>query len=173
MSDGFFSSIRISSSGLHSQRVKMDTVAENLANAETTRTEEGLPYRRQQAAFSEALAQRVGRLRVAGGALEARQDGGLARTDPAHFAGGRPRTPTGGREPEGVEVVVGVSPEASDFKVIFEPGHPDADPDGYVLLPNVNPITEMVDLITATRAYEANVSAVQAAKDMFSKALEI
>ncbi len=152
----------------------MDTVAENLANAETTRTEEGLPYRRQRAAFAEAsgAASRTterGRQCAGGRARTVVWPAPIRRTSRAdvHAA------PTGGREPEGVEVAVGVSPEASDFKIIFEPGHPDADPDGYVLLPNVNPITEMVDLITATRAYEANVSAVQAAKDMFSKALEI
>ncbi|MHB8079061.1 MAG: flagellar basal body rod protein FlgC [Candidatus Krumholzibacteriia bacterium] len=173
MSDGFFRGIRISASGLHAQRVKMDTVAENLANAETTRTEEGLPYRRQRAAFAEALQQREGRLRAVGGTAEPGRDSGLAITDPAHFPGGRPRTPTGGQEPQGVDVAVGVAPEASDFKVIYDPGHPDADADGYVLLPNVNPISEMVDLITATRAYEANASAVQSAKDMFTKALEI
>ena len=173
MSNGFFRGIQISASGLHAQRVKMDTVAENLANAETTRTEAGLPYRRQRAAFAEALAKRASRLGGAGQTQEAGQDSGLARTDPAHFAGGRPHSPSGGEQPDGVDVAVGVAPEASDFKVIFDPGHPDADPDGYVLLPNVNPITEMVDLITATRAYEANASAIQAAKDMFSKALEI
>ncbi len=69
--------------------------------------------------------------------------------------------------------MVGVAPDASDFRVVYDPGHPDADDEGYVLLPNVNAITEMVDMITANRAYEANVSAVQAAKDMFTQALKI
>ena len=59
------------------------------------------------------------------------------------------------------------------FKVVYDPGQPDADGEGYVLMPNVNPITEMVDMITASRAYEANVAAVQAAKQMFAKALDI
>ena len=75
--------------------------------------------------------------------------------------------------PRGVSMDVQTAPDASEFKVIFDPGHPDADEDGYVLMPNVNVITEMVDMITASRAYEANVSAVQAAKQMFAKALDI
>jgi flagellar basal-body rod protein FlgC len=172
MSEGFFRGIRISATGLHAQRVKMDTVSENLANAETTRTAENMPYRRQRAAFSEELTRRLG----GGGASEATEpsgDGSLARTDPAHFPGGLSGARRPGEAPDGVKVVVGVSPEASDFKVIYDPGHPDADADGYVLMPNVNPITEMVDLITATRAYEANASAITSAKDMFTKALEI
>ena len=74
---------------------------------------------------------------------------------------------------EGVESGVEVAPDASDFRVVYDPGHPDADEQGYVLMPNVNPISEMVDMITASRAYEANVSAVQTAKDMFNDALKI
>ncbi len=68
---------------------------------------------------------------------------------------------------------VGVALDSSEFRVVHDPGHPDADEQGYVLMPNVNPITEMVDMITASRAYEANVSAVQTAKDMFNDALKI
>jgi len=73
----------------------------------------------------------------------------------------------------GIDVEVNNSPDASEFKVIYDPGHPDADDEGYVLMPNVNVITEMVDMITASRAYEANVAAVQSAKEMFAKALDI
>jgi len=170
MSDGMFRSIRISATGLHAQRVKLDVVSENLANAETTRTEEGMPYRRQRASFAEQLSRRLGRLRAA--LPGPRGDDGLARTHTAHFPGGR-LAARPAEEANGVKVAVGVAPEAADFKVVFDPASPDADPEGYVLLPNVNPITEMVDLIAATRAYEANASAVQAAKDMFTKALEI
>lgn len=173
MSEGLFRAIRISATGLQGQRVKMDTVAQNLANAETTRTPDGTPYRRQRAVFAEALAKRLGRLRQLtrlDGA--ARERSGLTQTHQAHFPGGRPARALSG-EPQGVKVAVGVAPEATEFRVVHDPGHPDADAEGYVLLPNVNPITEMVDLITASRAYEANVSAVQSAKDMFNKALDI
>ncbi len=75
--------------------------------------------------------------------------------------------------PQGLQAEVDVAEDASEFRVVYDPGHPDADEAGYVLMPNVNPITEMVDMITASRAYEANVSAVQAAKDMFNDALKI
>ncbi len=171
MSDGLFKAIRISATGLHGQRIKLDTVAQNLANAETTRTAEGTPYRRQRAVFAEQLARRVGGLRAAG-TTAMRRDAGLATTHRAHLPGGR--TMASGPAPQaGVRVAVSVAPEATEFRVVHDPGHPDADADGYVLLPNVNAITEMVDLIAASRAYEANISAVQAAKDMFNKALDI
>jgi flagellar basal-body rod protein FlgC len=81
---------------------------------------------------------------------------------------GRTEVPGGGIASE-----VTVAEDASEFRVIYDPGHPDADEGGYVLMPNVNPITEMVDMITASRAYEANVSAVQSSKDMFTDAMKI
>jgi flagellar basal-body rod protein FlgC len=94
----------------------------------------------------------------------------MKTTDSRHFAG----SPGSGNSiQKGIDVNVNISPDASEFKVIYDPGHPDADEDGYVLMPNVNVITEMVDMITASRAYEANVSAVQSAKEMFAKALDI
>jgi flagellar basal-body rod protein FlgC len=170
MSKGLFESIRIAASGLRGQRVKMDVVARNLANAETTRTAEGVPYRRQRAVFEEVLEKR---LRRDGGAY-ARAAGGvasrLARTHRGHMAGLRSGTDD---EAMRVRTHVGTAEDASRFRVVYDPGHPDADAEGYVLLPNVNVITEMVDMITASRAYEANVSAVQAAKEMFNDALKI
>ena len=167
MSKGLFESIRISGSGMRGQRVKMDVVARNLANAETTRTEEGTPYRRQRAVFSEVLEQRVRhqRERLAGPEL-----GGPTRTHPEHLAGLQRLSLD--RE-SAITTDVGTAPDASEFRVVHDPGHPDADEDGYVLLPNVDVITEMVDMIGASRAYEANISAVQAAKDMFNQALKI
>jgi flagellar basal-body rod protein FlgC len=173
MGDGMFSAIRTAASGLHSQRVKMDTVAQNLANAETTRTAEGTPYRRQRAVFAEALGDRIAQLKARAQRFTQDPDASaLTLTQPNHLPGGL-GSASEEPDPAGVDVQVGVAPEASEFRVIYDPGHPDADAEGYVLLPNVNPITEMVDMITASRAYEANVSAVQAAKDMFSRALEI
>ena len=168
MSDGLFGSIRISASGLRGQRTKLDVVSQNLANAETTRTPEGTPYRRQRAIFEQVLGDKL--LRHADRMGRA-SEGRLARTHPSHL-GGSLRGP-GTRGQAGVESEVGLAEDASQFRVVHDPGHPDADEAGYVLLPNVNPISEMVDMITASRAYEANVSAVQAAKDMFSDALKI
>lgn len=166
MANGLFSSIQISASGLRGLRTKMDTVAKNLANAETTRTTDGTPYRRERVVFKQTLDQKLTQR-----ALPAPSErGGLATTDPRHLAGGAGSAP---RLQRGVDMDVEVAPDASEFKVVYDPGHPDADGEGYVLMPNVNPITEMVDMITASRAYEANVSAVQAAKQMFAKALDI
>ena len=169
MNNGLFGSIRISASGLAGQRSKMDVIAKNLANAETTRTADGTPYRRQEVAFSEALAEKT-----AGANLQARKsaaESGMARTNSRHLPGQKAR----GVESvaAGVEIEVGAAKDASEFKVVYNPGHPDADEEGYVLMPNVNVITEMVDMITASRAYEANVAAVQSAKEMFAKALNI
>ena len=168
MSDGMFGAIRISAAGMRGQRTKMDVVARNLANAETTRTAEGTPYRRQRAIFEQVLGDK---LRRHADAMGRPLDNRLNRTHPDHmpahaFDGGR-------RAPGGVSSEVAVAPDASEFRVVYDPGHPDADEAGYVLMPNVNPITEMVDMITASRAYEANVSAVQTAKDMFNDALKI
>jgi flagellar basal-body rod protein FlgC len=169
MSQGLFSSIRLSSSGLSGQRTKMDTIAKNLANAETTRTEEGTPYRRERVVFSQSLEEKIKGSGLTKVQAEARD--GLRTSRSRHIAGG----PASGRyaTPTGVDTEVDVAEDASEFKVVYDPGHPDADEDGYVLMPNVNVITEMVDMITASRAYEANIAAVQSAKQMFAKALDI
>ncbi len=172
MSTGLFNSIRISGTGLRGQRVKMDVVAQNLANAETTRTADGTPYRRQRAVFQELLKQKLGRLQALRTQRPQSELIALQRTHRAHMTGGLGRL-LGEDQIPGVAVDVGHAPDASEFRVVYDPGHPDADEEGYVLLPNVNVISEMVDMITASRAYEANVSAVQAAKEMFNRALDI
>jgi flagellar basal-body rod protein FlgC len=167
MSEGLFGAIKISASGLRGQRTKMDVVARNLANAETTRTEDGTPYRRQRAIFEQVLGDKVNRHSSGVGRPT---DSRLSTTHRAHMSGlsGSAQEQSGGISSE-----VGVAPDASDFRVVYDPGHPDADNEGYLLLPNVNPVTEMVDMIAASRAYEANVSAVQTSKDMFNDALKI
>lgn len=169
MGNGLFGAIKTSASGLRGQRMKMDVVARNLANAETTRTADGTPYRRQRAIFEQVLGDKLGRhqmkLSRAGGG------DGLTTTNSHHLSGlskGRDQESNGG-----ISSDVDVAADASEFRVIYDPGHPDADADGYVLMPNVNPITEMVDMISASRAYEANISAVQTAKEMFNQALKI
>ncbi|MHB0939769.1 MAG: flagellar basal body rod protein FlgC [Armatimonadota bacterium] len=123
------STFDIAASGLAAQRFRLDVVSGNLANAETTRTPEGGPYRRQQVVF------------------EAGEDGG-------------------------VQLVEAV-PDERPLRSVYQPGHPDANADGYVEMPNVNPVEEMVDLVAATRSYEANVTALNATKGMIKKALEI
>ena len=169
MSKGLFEAIRISGSGLAGQRVKMDVVARNLANSETTRTAEGTPYRRQRAVFREVLDQRVSQHRQSM-ATDHAPGTGPTRTHPSHLSG---LTPFSVSDREGLTSTVATAPDASEFRVVYDPGHPDADESGYLLMPNVDVITEMVDMISASRAYEANVTAVQAAKDMFNQALKI
>ena len=168
MSEGLFGAIRISASGLRGQRTKMDVVARNLANAETTRTADGTPYRRQRAIFQQVLGDKLNNHDMRMGRPV--RDNRLATTHKAHMDAVPTKRDVA---PGGVGSEVGVAPDASEFRVVYDPGHPDADAEGYLLLPNVNPITEMVDMITASRAYEANISAVQTAKDMFTQALKI
>lgn len=169
MSQGLFSSIRLSASGLSGQRTKMDTIAKNLANAETTRTADGTPYRRERVVFSQSLAEKMKSNALS--KVQSQPRDGLLTSRSRHIAGG----PASGRyaTPTGVDSDVDIAEDASEFKVVYDPGHPDADEEGYVLMPNVNVITEMVDMITASRAYEANIAAVQSAKQMFAKALDI
>lgn len=149
-----FSSMNISATGLTAQHLRLDVIADNIANANTTRTPKGGPYRRKRVIFQA----RDPRIRVAlpfGKWLEIY----LGKVKP---------------EPQlrGVRVLR-IEEDKSPFRLVYDPTHPDAGPDGYVRYPNVNVVQEMVDMIEATRAYQANVSAIQAAKDMFNSALGI
>lgn len=137
---GIFKSLHISASGLTAERLRLDTISNNLANIGTTRTEKGGPYRRQSLVFAERLEKTIG--------------------SPKGFSGA------------GVKVAAVVSDQGETRKE-YDPGHPDAQADGYVHYPNINVINEMVDMITATRAYEANITAVSVAKNIAMKALEI
>ena len=143
---GLFDALNISGSGLSAERLRMDVTAENLANAQTRRGAGGGPYRRQLVVLQQAGGPAFGN--VLAGAMGAGARGG------------------------GVQVA-GIVQDQTPDRLVYDPGHPDADAQGYVHLPAINPVTEMVDLITASRAYEANVTAMQAAKGMFSKTLEI
>lgn len=143
----FFNSLRVSASGLSAERLNMDVLANNLANANTTRTAEGGPYRRQRVVFSP----RTQRPLFYVSAMPSQE---------INFVGSGVR-------------VVGIVPDPSAPKRVYDPNHPDANADGYVLMPNINPVTEMVDMISASRAYEANITAINAAKSMAMKALEI
>jgi flagellar basal-body rod protein FlgC len=144
---GLFDAINAAGSALTAERLRMDVTAENLANAQTTRGADGQPYRRKEVV------------------LQQRDGGGFGSV--LNAAMGRSADAGGGVE------VAGIVEDQSDFKLVYDPGHPDADPQGYVRMPNVNPVTEMVDLISASRGYEANVTAIQTAKTMFSKTLDI
>lgn len=144
---GIATGVTASASGLTAQRLRMDVIADNIANASTTRTSGGGPFRRRLVLF------------------QARESG----------AGSWCPMPMGGAEQgpgQGVRVV-GIEEDQSPLRRVHDPGHPEADAEGYVDLPNIHVVREMVDLISATRAYEANVSAISSAKEMASRALEI
>lgn len=143
---GMFDAIDVAASGLSAQRLRMDVTAENLANAQTTRGPDGGAYRRKSVVLQQAGEGSFGR-QLAG-------------------AVGAPRPPAG------VEAVA-IVPDNTPLRRVYDPGHPDTDAEGYVQMPNVNPVTEMVDLIDASRAYEANLTAMQTAKQAFSKTLEL
>lgn len=139
-----FDTFSISASGLTAERLRLDTIASNIANSTTTRTEDGGPYRRKIAVFKENLEREINAL--------SRQSEMVSK---------------------GVKVDSIVHDETTSFKTVYDPSHPDANEEGYVQMPNVDILNEMVDMIAATRAYEANVTALNAGKSMFLKALEI
>ncbi|NLK73540.1 MAG: flagellar basal body rod protein FlgC [Clostridiales bacterium] len=138
-----FKTFEISASGLTAEKLRMDTIASNIANSTTTRTEDGGPYRRKIAVFKENLEKEINRV--------------SNKTETIS---------------KGVKVEAIVE-DNTPFKRVYDPNHPDADEEGYVEMPNVNVLNEMVDMIAATRAYEANVTALNASKAMFLKALEL
>ena len=137
---GFLSSLDISASALTAQRMRMNVISENIANADTTRTANGEPYRRRVVTMGERPS---------------------TFADALHSA-------TGG----GV-MITGIVEDASAFEYEHDPTHPDANADGYVAYPNVDETEEIIDLMSATRSYEANVTALNATKSMAIKALEI
>lgn len=156
----------IAADGLTAQRLKMNAVSENIANAETTRTETGGPYRRQRVVFSANTERASFQSALQTARLQ------LRRTREGHGAvvrGGGVASPAA---KPAVEAQAKVDPPGK-ARMIFDPTHPDANEDGYVAMPDVDIITEMVDLMSATRAYEANMTTVEAAKGMVDKALGI
>jgi flagellar basal-body rod protein FlgC len=141
----FFSAMNVSASALSAERTRMNLISSNLANANTTRTPEGGPYKRKDAVFAATPLENSFR-RTLDGAT--------------------------GQQVRQVQVSRIVE-DQNPPRIQYDPSHPDADPQGYVAMPNVNVIEEMTDMLTASRAYEANVTAVQAAKNMALKTLEI
>jgi len=162
---GILNSIDISATGMTLQRQKMDTVAQNIANAETTRTDSGGPYRRQRVVVSELdekapfkTALHQARSRLARTHRRHLPAAGMSRQDTVEIAKARGET---------------VEDPTSAYRLVYDPGHPDANDEGMVKMPDVEIITEMVDMMASSRAYEANTTAVLTAKEMAKNALEI
>jgi len=141
---GVFTSMRVSASALRAERTRLDVITENIANVESTRTDEAGPYRRRQVVLR-AAQMRAGR------------PFGARGTAPPHL---------------GVRVVA-VEEAEGELSRVYDPSHPDADEEGYVSMPNVDLPTEMADMLLATRAYEANAAAFRAGRDMLRQCLSI
>lgn len=144
---GFFSALQSSASALTAQRLRMDTISENIANVNTTRTEEGTPYQRKTVVFE-------------------------ARGNNIPFSNYLTKASQKAIKNGGVRVAEIVE-DQTPFKSVYDPGHPDADDNGIVQMPNVDVVAEMVNMISASRAYEANITAINTTKSMATKALEI
>ena len=144
---GLFSSFDINASGLTAQRYRMDVISENIANVDTTRTQDGTPYRRKIVTFQE-------------------------KGEGAHFSDALSKA-TGTYRGKGVRVIGTFEDKQTDMKMAYDPAHPDADENGYVTYPNVDIMTEMTNLIDASRSYEANATAFNASKAMATKGLEM
>jgi flagellar basal-body rod protein FlgC len=145
---GLFDGLDVSATGLTAQRLRMDVTAENLANAQTTRGANGKPYQRKDVILEEIP-----------------QSGFGAQLSSAMGTG--TGSGTGGVQ------VAGIVADRTPGKLVYDPGNPDANAQGYVRMPNVDTVSEMVDLIDASRAYEANVTAMQSTKQMLAKTLDL
>src|SRR3954469_16261373 len=141
----FFSSMRISATGMNAQQTRMNTTSSNIANAETTEAEGGGPYKRRDPVFtSQPDRENFGEI--------------LAGTMDEHA--------------QGVQVTE-IQEDQKPARMVYNPKHPHANAQGYVAMPNVNPVEEMANMISASRSYEANVTALNAAKSMAMRALDI
>lgn len=140
----FDSAMNISASGMKANRTWINVTSANLANVNTTKTEDGKPYMRKTVIYE---------------------------STPVEGFAGQLKSAMG-EEPEKVEVA-DIIPDRRDFKEVYDPSHPDANEQGVVLMPNINPVEEMANLVNASRSYEANLAALQTAKQLSLKALEI
>jgi flagellar basal-body rod protein FlgC len=142
---GIFNIMNTSASGLTAERLRMDIIADNIANSQTTRTEKGGAYKRKMVVFAENKENFIVPMNITKDKLQTK--GGVK--------------------------VVKIAEDNTPFTMVYDPEHPDANDKGYVAMPNVNTVKEMVDMITATRAYEANATVITNAKSMATSALSI
>lgn len=147
---GMYSSIEVSASGLSAERLAMDVIANNLANLNTTRTPEGGAFKRQLVIFAQK-----------------QETDPNASMNPMDDATNDP-----GKSHDGVQAV-GITSDPGPDRMVYDPTHPDADANGYVHMPNIDAVKEMVDMIAASRAYQANVTAIQEARSMGGAAMNL
>lgn len=164
---GIFSGLDISSSGMRAQRIRQNAISSNLANVETTRTDKGGPYRRQFVVFTADSDRRDVRMLNKAVNLEG------TTTQENHLQVPADNFPRDERFFGSGVNVAEIREDSRPPRMVHDPSHPDADENGYVGMPNVNVVEEMTDMIAATRAYEANVTAFNATKSMLMQALQI
>jgi flagellar basal-body rod protein FlgC len=162
--DRLFSALNISARGLSAQRQRMNAIASNIANVETTRSEDGNPYRRKIITMKSAFMEGFGQL-LQTPSMEL--DATHRRHIIEHGAEFTADLPLAG------SIETAEHADETPFKLVHDPTHPDADENGYVRMPNVNIVTEMVDMMSASRAYEANVTVINAEKNIAKDSLEI
>jgi flagellar basal-body rod protein FlgC len=148
---GLFDALDVSASGLTAERLRMDTIANNLANANSVKGADGKPFQRQVVELGARGA----------------QGGGTGGASFASFGGFQQAAAGGGVQ------ALSIGSDTTPGKKVYDPGNPDADRKGYVTMSNVNPVTEMVDLITATRGYEADTTAIKAVEGMAQHAMDV
>ena len=159
----FLNSFDIAGYGLSAQRVRVNIISSNIANAQTTRTSEGGPYRRQEVVFkainfNDKFNAALNSMTKSASYEDPLNEGSFGKkVNPAIMS----------------VIIDKISRDDSKPKMKFEPNHPDADTNGYVAYPNINPVIEMADLVEATRSYQANVAAFQSSKDMANSALTL
>ena len=159
----FLNSFDISGYGLSAQRVRVNTISQNIANAQTTRTQEGGPYRRKQVVFKAIDFNEQFNKALNGSTNSAAYQDPLSEGDFGKRV-----------NPAIMSVIVDkISRDDSEPSLKFDPSHPDADASGYVAYPNINPVIEMADLVEATRSYQANVAAFESSKDMANSAISL
>ncbi len=165
MSSDLFGAMSISASGMSAQRLRMEAIAKNLANADATRSADGEVYQRKRVSITASEAGQNDPGRRHSSRIT------LTRTAPGHIpAAGLRQAPE-----KSLPVVTAkeVTSESDAFIYVYEPHHPDADEKGYIKMPDIDTMTEMVDMVAATRAYEANLAAMKAYQNMVNKSLDI
>ena len=163
--NSIFSSLNISASGLTVQRRRIDTIAKNLANVDTTRTEQGGPYQRELAIIGEKIPN--GKFRSFFDKLTSQMNRTNSKHVTSSYYSRKYKGQSGGAQIDRIEQ------DVSPPRLKYDPSHPDADENGYVHMPNINVVTELVDIMSASRAYEANLTVIDTAKKIVKKSLEI